>query len=545
MKWLAFLLLILNFSFGQNKSSKKTLEFQLVERALSSMVVVAFNFSHDKKRNSTSLSSDSSIIETVGFIAKDSHGNIGVITSFNIIDEAVNRNGIKSLVVYNSANQIFKIKGIGNIDPVNNLIFLKMEGDLTKQGQLQPLPVSQSRNEEENLFYILREPFEYSSQFQWKPIESVVSLSDRQDFLIRDSYDSVKANYSHRFIAIPVINQKGEVVSFVTHGSAHVLYGVSLPELRGFLSSFEYNSNFLRGNIFEARRALYTQALQGNSRARYMLMLLVDGASENFKTFVSSIGITPVHMKAEWEGFWERAVEWNGELYYNWLIKSTNLSKEEERKHFEFLEKKSSIKSLAEQGHPHFQYFLGFIYSKLENALQAEHWIKKAGESGYIPGLWQQMLWHFSQSLDMLKHLANKDYALAQQLLGFMGQDLEKVKDIIEKYNGVTAHLPKTGHSQSLFQRILSLWRLDISVAEKEADTYESSAFFSRSVRELKESLDLLKTLSDQNYEPARKLQNRFGKYMKEELNIPIYHLSEELNQRCEKIFNTYFKSSD
>ena len=398
MKWFALFLFIPYFVIGQDTSAKEEVILFPVKKAIDSMVTVAV--SAEPKQSQIDLSGFSQIgksflrrlfhlpplMETIGFIAKDNNGNIGVIAGFNIPDRAVYIKMEKSLVVYNNKNRGFAVKEIRTLSPLNNLVFLKVEGDLTEQGKRPPLPLAKSQTDNKKLFYISR----ISSSGLWfkaKPVQTTVSLPDRQDFLIENTYtkafqpaESVNTPLVNH---TPVLNQKGEVVSFVFDGSQHTLYGIPLRGLKNFLSSSEICSPFIRGCVIEARRTLYKQALSRDRKAMYVLMSLTENSFKAFEMFMHSIGIKDsTQIKKEQDLFWREATKWNAGLYHHWLTNNEDLSKEERKKHLEFLE--SSIKSLAQQqDHPHFQYLLGDIYFHLGNRRESQYWLDAANKNGY------------------------------------------------------------------------------------------------------------------------------------------------------------------
>ena len=400
MKWFALFLFIPGFIIGQDTSAKEEVVLFPVKKAIDSMVTVAVSadpkqsqidlsgFSQIGKSFSIRLSHLPPLMETIGFIAKDNNGNIGVIAGFNIPDRAVYIKMEKSLVVYNNKDRGFAVKEIKTLSPLNNLVFLKVEGDLTEQGSRPPLPLANSQTNNEKLFYISR----ISSIGLWfkaKPVQTTVSLPDRQDFLIEDTYtkalqpaESVNTPLVNH---TPVLNQKGEVVSFVFDGSQHTLYGIPLRVLKNFLSSSEMCSPFIRGCVIEARRTLYKQALSRDRKAMYVLMSLTENSFKEFKMLMHSIGIKDSkRIKKEQDLFWREAAKWNAGLYHHWLTNNEDLSKEERKKHFEFLAQESSIRSFAQQqDHPHFQYLLADTYFHLGNRNKSRYWFNKANENGY------------------------------------------------------------------------------------------------------------------------------------------------------------------
>ena len=90
-------------------------------------------------------------------------------------------------------------------------------------------------------------------------------------------------------------------------------------------------------------------------------------------------------------------------LYHHWLTNNTRFIKiRQEEKYLEFLEQASSLKSLAQEGHPHFQYLLADIYFQLNDKEQALYWLNKARQSGYIPAMKRV-------SLDVIEGFSHSD----------------------------------------------------------------------------------------------------------------------------------------
>lgn len=556
-------------SIGQDKLPKKaSVEFLAVRKAMDSLVTIAVPINPGERLFQLPLTADSPIplstqnefygkkffrvnspppmMETTGFIAQDKEGNIGVIVGFHLIDRAVYIDKEKSLFVYNNKNQGFPVKEIKNISPENNLVFLTVEGDLTEEGKRTPLPLAESYNANEQLFYTLR----MSSGGLWfnaKAVQSRISISNREDFLITDAY----RNTVHSTEVIgepvvnqtPIINQKGEVVSFASNGSDHTLYGVPLQNLREFLNSSENCSSFIRGCVMETKKALYEQAQSGNSKAMYILMLSASESFEAFKTLMHSIGITdPTQIKTEHELFWEGATEWNPELYYQRVISDEDISEKERNRHLKFLEQKSSAKTLAEEEHPHFQYLLGNIHFYLNDEHQTEYWLNKSVENGYIPGLWRKMNWHLARSLGNLTALADQNYAPAKRFLSLLSHDFEEAENFLKNHNTDIPHFPKVGHSRGFFQHLKDVWQGNISSATKATSIFELSVFFSENMNHMTKSFELLNKMIAQGYVPAEKLQGRLKKHMAQrELKIPNYPLSGKVEQECEKTYSTYF----
>ena len=564
-------------SIGQDKLSisKVDIDFLAVRKAINSLVTVAVPTNPGKSQFNQPLISNSSFtpslqdesglkkplirlttppptIETTGFIARDTEGNIGVIAGFHLIDKAVQMNKEKFLVVYNNANRGFPVKEIKNISPESNLVFLMVEGDLTEKGERPPLSLAGSYNENDLLFYTSRVSLG-GLWFRTRVVKDTISTLKREDFVIPDTY----RNTSHSAEVIgkpvtnqtPVINQKGEVVSFASDGSEHTLYGVPLQDLKEFLNSSKDCSRFLRGCVIEARKALYREAKSRNSKgkAMYMLIASVRESFKAFEEFMHSIEINdPDLIKKEQELFWKGATEWNAELYYHWTMHNEDLSKKEKQEHFRFLIEKSPTKILAERGHPHFQYLLGSMYFYLEDESQTEYWLNKSAKSGYIPGLWMKMNWNLARSFGKLTVLAEHGYAPAKKTLALINHDLNEAKNFLNAKKQLIPHFPKIGHSRGFIQHTLDIWRKDVSPAVDETSTFESSVLFSESANQLTASLDLLKQLVELNYTPAKKMQDLLERSMlQRNWKLHTYPLSTRLHTECEKTLATYFVSEE
>lgn len=570
-------------------TSKPGIGFLAVRRAMNSLVTVALPTNPGHSQSDLPLISNSSFtpslhdefvwkrsttpppsIETTGFIARDRKGNIGVIAGFHLIDKAVQMKKENFLVVYNNANRGFPVKKIKNISPENNLVFLTVEGDLTEEGERPPLSLADSYNENEILFYTSRVSLN-GLWFKTGVVKDAISILNREDFFIPDTYK----NTSHSAEVIgnpvtnqtPILNRKGEVVSFASDGSDHTLYGVPLQDLREFLSSSKHCSRFLRGCVIEARRALYEEARSENSnskgKAMYRLMSSVRESLKAFEEFMHSIEVSdPDLIKKEHEVFWKGAGEWNAELYYRWVINDEGLSKKERQKHLRFLIETSSIKVLAEQGHLHFQYLLGSMYFYLEDESKTEYWLSKSAKSGYIPGIWMKMNWNFSRSFGKLLVLAEHDYAPAKKALALISHDLNEAeaflndkKQLIPYFPKIDSKKPSNGtlpgdyeeHSGDLMQHTPDvMWQRKFSVTINNTSMFESSVVFSEIVNHLTESFDLLKQLVDQNYLPAKKIQFLLEKkILQKDWNLHTYLLSTELHTECEKTLTTFFISEE
>ena len=524
MKYLfLFLFFIPGISVGEDDFSKADVKFLSIEKAMNSLVMVTVPSRFEQSAS-----------EAVGFIARDFEGNIGVITSFSFINRIVYINGEDSILVYNKANTFFKVEKIKNISLSNNLVFLKVKGDLTERGKWPPLSLADSYGQNEPFFYALRAKASSSrSWFQAEAIQGVVSFSNRLDFLIRTSYTNIKN--THKFTNIPVFNQKGEIVSFVSDGADYTLYGVPLKEIKVFLQSPE-NCAFIRGCVIEALKAFYKKALLwGDSQASYMLMLYTTDPVGTFEKFMHSIGITySVSINTDLAFFMKDAAKWDAKFYYYWLINTEEMPKKKRKEHFEFLEQKSSVKSLAKEGHPHFQYLMGSVYLHLDKPSQAEYWFKKSAANGYMPGLWEEMKMRLDNGLNGLSALLKEDYTMARQVMVFLGQDFTDAISFIKLYSEQRSQSSalKAEHSQ------------DVStILEVELDTNQDSRFF-KSLFHLGRGLDLLQQLAEQNFGPAEKLQRHFKRYVQEELTVQTYRLFRKSNEECKENFVNRFMTS-
>ena len=445
-------------------------------------------------------------MKTVGFITKDSKGDVGVVTSFSFINKALYINGEGSILVTDKTGGSFKIKAIKGISSINNLVFLEVKGDLTAGGKRPPLTITDSHEPDEQLFYALRKLSTPSlSWFQTKSVQKTVSLPRRLDFLVRDSYAHIKADHAATFVGIPIFNQKGEIVSFVSDGVDHVLYGIPLRDMKDFLQSPENCSfSFIRGCVIKARHTLFKQIFASERRshqASYMLMLYTAKPVGIFKQFMRSFG------KSYWAGaagyarfFWKEAAQWDPKLYYYWLVNHKELSESKRKEHFEFLEQNSSVKQLAQEGHPHFQYLMGFIYLYLDNSSQAEYWFKESAGNGYIPGLWESVKIHLNDGLSIVSSFAEKGYIPAYRLLGLLHQDFRKAKGFLKKHNekGHDLDILKLGPQDVLgpFQEEIEIQAVT-TAALRGTDGNERGRRFSEGLAHLETSLDFCKNLQN------------------------------------------------
>ena len=439
MKYFYLLFFISSISFGDTQFSETDISFSPVKKAINSLVKVVID-NPQSRLNVNAKKQPPHRLETIGFIAEDSKGDIGVIAGFNIFNMAVHIDMEKVLMVYNSAGHKFAVKGIKTISHVNNLIFFTLKGDVTENGSLPPLPIAHSRTNNEPEFYISKVVSGDVCHLTTKKVQKTVSLDNRLDFLTSDIYTKlIQPTEAHTPIInqTPILNHKGEIVSFVLDSSEHILYGTPLQDLRALLNSSEYCSPFIRGCVIEARKKLHKKAQDKKDiRAIYALIFLTYEFHKSFEKFMKSIGIQDsIQIKEEQELFWKEATKWDADLYYDWLTDNKDLSKPDRKKHLEFLEQESSLKSLAQQGHPHYQYILADIYFQLDDRNQALHWLNKANQSGYIPATWKKMSLYFLDSFNNLNKLAKQGHPPAQQLQGLINQDFRKFKDSLNRYS--------------------------------------------------------------------------------------------------------------
>ena len=495
------------------------------------------------------VSSPSPIIETTGYIAEDREGDIGVITGLHLIDKAVYIDKERFLFVYNNKNQGFRVKKVKHISPENNMVFLIVEGDLTEGGKRPPLPLANSYSENEPLFYTLRATSPKGLWFKTKPVQKRISVNNsREDFLITDLYSNTAL--SAEVIGEPVVNQtpilnqKGEVVSFASNGSGHAMYGVPLQDLSHFLNSSEICSVFIRGCAMRAKRSLHEQAQFGNRKAMYMLLLFANESFLAFEELMRFIGENDsIQIKRDYENFWEESIEWDPELYYRRAISDGDISEEERRKQLQFLEQKSAAKFLAEQGHPHFQYVLGNIYFYLGDKHQAEYWISKSAENGYIPSRLIKMDWLLANSLNKLIVLAEQNYAPAKKFLFLISHDFEEAEKFLANHNKMIPHFPKLEEdSGGFFQRIKNRLQGDMAPAVRETAIFELNVTFSKSMNYMTQGFELLNQMAEQGYTPAKRLQDRLKQHIaQKELKLPNHPLSEQQERECEETYTAHF----
>lgn len=143
-----------------------------------------------------------------------------------------------------------------------------------------------------------------------------------------------------------------------------------------------------------------------------------------------------------------------------------------------------------------------------------------------------------------LKDLSERDYAPAQELLGFLTHNPKEIKPFLEKYDErkLKPHLPSTGHSRSFWQRFGDVWREDISYARKEADTFMyGSLFFLPAMSKLRLFFSKLDKI-DPKYDWSKFIKNFVSEMLMGQSVYREYYLSSGVSARCEKTFRTYFR---
>ena len=274
-----------------------------------------------------------------------------------------------------------------------------------------------------------------------------------------------------------------------------------------------------------------------------MLMLYTTGSVGSFEEFMRSIGVTySVKIRTDSGVFWKEAEQWDPKLYYDWLTNHKGMPERKRKEHFEFLEQKSSVKQLAREGHPHFQYLMGSIYLHLGNSSQAEYWFKKSAENGYIPGLWESMRVHLSNGLSIISSFAERGYIPAYRLLALLRLDFSKVKGFLDgPDNKKGRDLLDSGLADvfPLFREV----RDQAFPAASETDAGESGKSFSKGLTHLEAGLDFLQQFAEQGYDPTEKLQGYLKTRIKRKLKggRPIYVFSEDVEQACENTFSDHF----
>ena len=342
----------------------------------------------------------------LGFLTKDSEGEIGVTAPFDIIDRAAGSGGKaaspihffpakRSGAVYRFEKTAFRLKKAKRISPVENLAFLTVEGDITEGGLRRPLALAAAPLRE-SLFYFSgggagpeAGPDLASFQLSLKPVRGALASPGRMDFLVDEeeagwpprAASPEETEFSRRLSLSPfaspifqhfepepelrraagwlIINKKGEAAAFAPGGLIHVLYGVPAPALRNFLSGPPPGgSEDFQSSLFEARKTLLQKARSGSPKAQYEII-----KRPLWRDFMLSAGAegNPRLLGQEMSRFQKGSASWNPDLHYLYLI---SRPEKERQSGFRLLAQNPEIKNLAEQGpegHPLFQYLAGLI----------------------------------------------------------------------------------------------------------------------------------------------------------------------------------------
>ena len=484
--------------------------------------------------------------EDLGFVTKDANGTIGVLTSSRVIDRTIDTGTGKNLIgIYNNTNKFFPLKEIKKISPGDNLILLKLEGDITDKGRRTPLSLAESFREKEPLFYIIWETHNSSAiiHFRTERVQHTVNLSDRQDFIISSDFTEISPEESSNSL---ILNSRGEVVSFVSSGTLYTLFGTPVEKIKGFLSGPSENCSllFLKGCLIRARKTLYGEAKSENSRAGYEIIRSFL-REESFEMFMRSIGINdPIQIKKDWEFFLKKSAEWDEKPYFSWIVDNESMTEEEQRERLLSLEQMSKV--LAEQDHPHFQYLLALIYSQLRNSPQRIYWAEQAAKKKYIPALFMTGSLYLIEGIGELKELARENHALANQLLGLLHHDFSNAMDFLKEYTGYKPLRP-SGRSptRSSFQPV-HIFRENNLPAVIEWSIYSQNVLFSLNLKKVKAGLDLIHEAAEGGFSYAKKLLNNFEKSMAlaRKPEEPIYMLSPFQERECRDFFTRHFTSS-
>lgn len=479
----------------------------------------------------------------VGWIVKDTWGTVGVMTSFRVIDRALDGKNIKqedmkhiSFDVYIRSGTSFAVEELRGIDPIENLVFLTLKGDVTQSGKRTPLKfVDAPPTETEPLFYTIRQNGLQSNKswFEMRKVKHAISLPGRQDFLVDTDLDKI---YRGSPVDSLVLNQRGEVVSFASRSAEYILFGTPLNKLKGFLSRSSENCSisFLRNCVIKARKTLYENAYKNDRAARE---LVSHKSEDRFAKFMRSIGISDSsRVEVEREDFLKLSIRWNPDLYYQWLVDTGNL----DIWLLKYLEE--SIEQLAEQGHPYFQYFLALAIDGRRPHRPKEvvlRWIGESSRKGYAPALFSEGVSYLTGSVNGLKGLTAGSHASLQQLLGFLEKHLrEKIVDSIREYEQTTSVLdfPPRRRLYSFFRNIQHTWREGFSGMSLPA-VYV--AHFSEVLDNFIKGFDLLYQSADQNYGSSQELVSDFEKHIiswKQFSDVPF---SQHIEQ-CEQLFVKY-----
>ena len=481
--------------------------------------------------------------EELGWIAKDDRGTVGVMASFRVIDRAFDEDISRVFVgVYTRPGSLFAVKELKKVDPIENAVFLTLNGDVTQNGRVAPLPFAETApRETEPLFYTIRQTSvqSNSSWFEMKKVQSAIFLPSRQDFLLDTN---IKAVDSKNPVNSLVMNQRGEVVSFASRGAEYILFGTSLNDLKGFVSgpSEDCSIDFLRGCIIKARKKLYKGAYSNDRAARE---LISHKSEDHFAEFMRSIEISDsVRVAEEREHFLKISTRWNPDLYYQWLVNAEGEKEFLRGARLNHLEE--SVRKLAEQGHPHFQYLLALVSEELNRPPKIVlHWLQESSGKGYAPALFRESLFHLTGSVNGLKGLTAGSHASLQQLLGFVEKDLrEKVMDFIKDYEKTASlvNLPPRRRLYNFFQNIRDVWYEGFSIGLPGTGIpYAYRAPFLKALDNLIQGFDLLYKSVDQNYGPAQELVSNLEKHIISWRQLTEVSFSQHIEQ-CEQLFVKY-----
>ena len=279
-----------NVSVGESYFSRSNVEYLPPRKAENSLVLVA---GHDGRGHR--------LWEELGWIAKDVQGNVGVVASFRVIDRSLYKNTSRfSIGVYAYPGVFFAVKELKRISPIENLMFLTFQRDITENGKRVPLRLAEtSPRETDPLFYAFRRNSLRPNQswFEMKKVKRAVFLSGRQDFLLDTN---IKEIHAADPISSLVMNQRGEVVSFASRSAEDILFGTPLNYLKGFLSESSESSDslencsivFLKGCVMKARRKLYRSASKDSRASRELSYM----SESRFEQFMQSIGISDLSL---------------------------------------------------------------------------------------------------------------------------------------------------------------------------------------------------------------------------------------------------------
>ena len=335
-----------------------------------------------------------------GFITKDGRGNVGVLTSFHLINEIIKNQSGNFIFVHNKAGQAFAVHAVTSISAQDNLIFLTVRGDITKQGAFPPL-MPNFRTvlyKGDQLFYTSL-PLAYGhSWFKAHKVQQAVALPpDRTDFLInRPAQNVIQSSLGGSLI----LNQEGDVISIAFIGSGHTLFGVPYRNFKQFLNLSKDRSRFIRGHIVTAKKLLYEESLYGNPKAKHALALHSGESLNGFRAFMQSIGELPAAARVNniWQALLKSSVKWEPELYFKHLVLNKNLKSEEIKKQLAALANSESMNFLIEKGHPHFEYILSWIYFLQGEEQKALSLLNKSAQKGYLLSIQRKKILKASSS---------------------------------------------------------------------------------------------------------------------------------------------------